>query len=302
MDTILPEIGTWLAALTAAYVITVALTVTGGVLYCSWAKRRYAGDEGDAVELAVFRQFRASFFERFVGLVVEIVCQNVALLLRGLHQLHLLPPPRVDARGTPLLVLPGYVENAGTVWWLGRRLARAGFNAILIEFPTTTCAIEQNVTYLARRIAEVRAAHAGREVAIVAHSMGGVIARTLMLSRGDHGVCALVAIGSPFAGTHLARLGARLRIGHCVPQLVPDSDFMQRFPPSLGAPVPMLSLIAPQENIVSPEWSAVVKGAQLHLLAQPYGHEAPLFMRSVYAEVERWLRARGVARGADLPV
>ena len=108
MDTILPEIGTWLAALTAAYVITVALTVTGGVLYCSWAKRRYAGDEGDAVELAVFRQFRASFFERFVGLVVEIVCQNVALLLRGLHQLHLLPPPRVDARGTPLLVLPAF--------------------------------------------------------------------------------------------------------------------------------------------------------------------------------------------------
>ena len=61
----------------------------------------------------------------------------------------------------------------------------------------------------------------------------------------------------------------------------------------------MLSLIAPQENIVSPEWSAVVKGAQLHLLAQPYGHEAPLFMRSVYAEVETWLRARGVERGAD---
>jgi pimeloyl-ACP methyl ester carboxylesterase len=288
-----------LAALVASAVFSVAITVISGVLYCAWAKRRYSHDAGDAVELAVFRNFRASAFARSSGLAVEIVCQTFALVLRGLHVLRLLPPPRVDGRGTPVLVLPGYVENAGTVWWLARRLARAGFNAILIEFPTTICAIEQNVAYLGRRVEEVREAHAGREVAVVAHSMGGVITRTLMLTRPEHGIRTLVAIGSPFAGTHLARLGARLGIGHCVPQLVPDSSFMQRFPPSLGAPVPMLSLIAPQENIVSPVWSAVVPGAQMHLLKAPYGHEAPLFVRSVCVEVEAWLLARGVERGAD---
>jgi pimeloyl-ACP methyl ester carboxylesterase len=293
------DIAASLGLLLALYIASVALCVALGVVYCAWAKRRYGWQALNPAEQEAFAGLRMSGLSRLAGLLVEIGWQIVALTLRGAHDLRLLPMPRADPRGTPVLVVPGYVENAGTVWWLGRRLARAGFNAIVVEFPSTTCAIEQNVAYLGARIAEVRAAHGDRAVAVVAHSMGGVIARTLVLSRPDHGIRALVAIGSPFRGTHLARLGARLRVGHCVRQLVPGSDFMRRYPPSLPASVPLLSLIAPQENIVSPEASAVVEGAELRVLPMAYGHEAPLFVRSVCAEVETFLLARGVTRGAD---
>jgi pimeloyl-ACP methyl ester carboxylesterase len=296
------EIVALIAALCALYVAGVALTVGAGMLYCAWAARRYGGAglgtaAGDAPALAAPR---LSALSRARGLCVEVFWQAFALILRGAQELRLLRKLHGDARCTPLLVLPGYVENAGTMWWLGRRLERAGYNVYLVEFPSTTCAIEQNVAYLAAVIEQIRVNSGGARVAVVAHSMGGVITRTLMLSRQDHGVHTLVAIGSPFRGTHLARLGARLRIGHCVGQIVPGSDFLRRFPPSQPCPVPTLSLIAPQENIVTPIYSAVVAGARVHVLSDAYGHEAPLFSHSVFREVEAWLDAQGVTRASAL--
>jgi pimeloyl-ACP methyl ester carboxylesterase len=292
------EVVTALIAVVALFVAGVAVTVGAGMLYCVWAARWYgaAGMGPDAGDLGGLGRPRISALARVRGLVIEVACQSFALLLRAAHELRLLRRLAGDPRGTPVLVLPGYVENAGTMWWLGRRLVRDGFNVTLIEFPSTTCAIEQNVAYLAAVIEQMRVNSGGDRVAVVAHSMGGVIARTLTLSREDHGVHTLVAIGSPFRGTHLARIGVRLRFGHCVGQLVPGSDFLRRFPPSQPCPVPTLSLIAPQENIVTPVYSAVIAGAQLHVMAEGYGHEAPLFLGSVCNEVESWLVAQGVTR------
>jgi pimeloyl-ACP methyl ester carboxylesterase len=292
-----------IAAFLALYLFGVAITVWAGARYCAWAARRY-GDAGMAPapdDLGVFSPSRMSRYMRLRGLMLEIGYQALAFMLRAAHEVRLLRAPRGDARGTPVLVVPGYVENAGTMWWLGRRLARSGFNVKLLEFPSTTCAIEQNVAYLGACIEQIRADSGARGVAVVAHSMGGVIARTLVLSRKDHGVSTLVAIGSPFRGTHLARLGARLRIGHCVGQIVPGSDFLRRYPPTVPCPVPTLSMVAVQENIVTPPWSAVIAGATIHVLGEPYGHEAPLFVREVAAEIERWLDANGTARGVSRP-
>jgi pimeloyl-ACP methyl ester carboxylesterase len=197
---------------------------------------------------------------------------------------------------TPVLIVPGYTENAGTMWPLGRYLARAGFNPILIDFPSTFHRIESNAAFLGQCIAQIRSQFGGAPLAVVAHSMGGLITRTWIHSAEDHGVSTLVAISSPFRGTHLARLGAGLKLGHCLSQMMPGSEFMRRFPPELPPKVPTLSMIASQENIVSPEWSAVIAGADVRVLSQPWGHQAPLFLREVFVQVEGWLLAQGVTR------
>jgi pimeloyl-ACP methyl ester carboxylesterase len=279
----------------AVFVASVGWVVIAGVLFCAWAKR---GDVMDEHQASVFGCVRVSRLHRAWSLLVEIVYQSLSLVLRTLYAWRLLPLPRGAPGCTPVLVVPGYTENAGTMWPLGWRLARAGFNPILIDFPSTLHRIESNAEFLARRIEEVRAVSGAAQVAVVAHSMGGLITRTLLHSCDDHGVIAFVAIASPFRGTHLARIGAPLRIGHCLEQMCPGSEFMQRFPPTLAARVPMLSMIACQENIVSPEWSAVIAGAETRVLSEPWGHQTPLFMREVYEHAEAWLLAHGVTRRA----
>jgi pimeloyl-ACP methyl ester carboxylesterase len=280
----------------AVYLAVVGAGVVAGVGFCAWAKR---GDVMDEHQASVFGCVRVTLAHRAWALLVETVYQAISLVLRTLHAWRLLPQPRGAPECTPVLIVPGYTENAGTMLPLGFRLARAGFNPILIDFPSTLHRIESNAEFLARRIAQVREVTGASQVAIVAHSMGGLITRTLLHTREDHGVIAFEAIASPYRGTHLARLGAPIRLGHCLTQMCPGSEFMRRFPPTLPARVPMLSMITCQENIISPEWSAVVVGAETRVLSEPWGHQAPLFMSEVYLHVERWLLAHGVTRAVS---
>jgi pimeloyl-ACP methyl ester carboxylesterase len=285
----------WLLALPVLFVVVTAASVTGGVLYGAWIKR---GEVMDADQTRLFGGVRASLLRRVWGLTVEIGCQMVALGLRALHDLKLLPPSRCrDASCTPVLVLPGYTENSGTMWWLGRRLSRAGFYPMLVDFPSTLHRIEDNVEFLRLTIATLRSKLGLAAIPVVAHSMGGLITRTLLHTHADHGVLTLIAIASPFRGTHLARIGRWLGLrGHCLGQMVPGSDFLKRYPPTLRCEVPILSLMAFQENIVVPEWSAVVADAEVRVLSRPWGHQAPLFAGEVYTQVEGWLLHHGVTQ------
>jgi pimeloyl-ACP methyl ester carboxylesterase len=289
------EIVGWLLAAALGYFVAIAVAVTAGTLYASWIRRGTRKAMDDAQTLA-FGEIEHSLPSRAWGVMIESACQAFALVLQTLYTLRVLPLLEAAGTGTPVVVLPGYSENAGTMWWLGRRLALTGFKPILLDFPSTMHRIEDNAAFLGERIAAIRAQHGGEPVAIVAHSMGGLVTRTLVHSLEDHGVCALVAIASPFRGTHLAAIGARLRMGHSVHQMSPKHDFHTRFPPSLAAPMPLLSLVGRQETIVSPEWSVVIAGAQVRVLDEPYGHMAPLFLASAFREIERWLLANGVKR------
>ena len=289
-----PALTLFLLVLPGVICAGVALVVAAGALYGAWIKPQEGMDQDQA---RLFHGVRASLPRRAWGLCVEVWYQILSLILRTLHSFRALPALECDAGCVPVLVLPGFTENAGTMWWLARRLARAGFYPVLVDFPSTLHRIEQNVEFLRLFISSLRAKVGGEPIPVVAHSMGGLITRTLIHSHADHGVRTLVAIASPFRGTRLARIGTRLGLrGHCLGQMIPGSEFMQRFPPSLPCDVPILSLIALQENIVVPEWSAVVADAEVRVLERPWGHQTPLFAGEVYQQVEAWLLNYGVTR------
>jgi pimeloyl-ACP methyl ester carboxylesterase len=136
-------------------------------------------------------------------------------------------------------------------------------------------------------------------VAIVAHSMGGVVARAFLLSDPDHGVLTLIALASPFRGTHIARLGAFMHLGESVIDMSPASPFAHRFLPSARASAPIRVIIGEQENIVSPPWSCVLPDCDVHLLSVPVGHDAPLHLPESYERLESWLLQDGVLRADD---
>jgi pimeloyl-ACP methyl ester carboxylesterase len=282
-----------LGVLVALYLVGVGFVVTSGVIMARWLARNDGMDEFQA---EAFGAFRASLAQRLLGHVVEVLVVAFDLLLRFLWLLHLLPAPRDPGSGTPIVLLPGYSENAGALWWFARRLHRRGFRPVLIDFPSTFSGIEQNVAFLRERLQALRAATGSDCVAVVAHSMGGVVARSLLLSEPEHGVLTLIAIASPFRGTHIARLGASLRMGRSVVDMCPESSFAGRFLPSATASVPIRSIIGEQENIVSPPWSCVLPGCETHVLSLPVGHDAPLHLAEAYERVEAWLLQDGVRR------
>lgn len=286
----------WLcAALIAFYFVCVAVGVTAGLLAARWLAR---ADEMDEAQARVFGSYRPSLGLRVLGQAVEIIASAFDLLLRFLWMLRLLPEPRDPGSGTPIVLLPGYFENAGGMWWLARRLSRRGFRPVLVDFPSTFVGIDHNARYLQQRLSEVRESTGSDRVAIIAHSMGGVVARTLLLSEQEHGVLTLIALASPFRGTHLARLAAWFHMGASAVDMCPQSPFSGRYLPSAQASVPIRCIVGEQENIVSPPWSCVLPGCDTYVLSLPVGHDAPLHMQESYAQVEAWLEQDGVQRAS----
>lgn len=273
------------------YLATVGFLVTSGLLVALFLAR---GDTPDDAQAAAFQTIRPSWSRRLVGQVVEILVAAFDLVLRFLYLLRLLPKPHDPGSGTPVVMLPGYTENAGAMWWFARKLARRGFRPILLDFPSTFHRLESNVGFLGMRLRQLRAATGYDKVAVVAHSMGGVIARAHMLTDPDHGVLTLVAIASPFRGTHIARLGAAFRLGRSAFDMCPNSDFACRFPPTATASAPIHTIVGCQENIVSPVWSCVLPGCDTYVLSLPVGHDAPLHLNESYQQVEGWLVQDGV--------
>jgi pimeloyl-ACP methyl ester carboxylesterase len=285
---------TWLlCALIAVYFVAVAVVVTGGLFMARWLARN---DQMDEYQALAFGNYRPSFGKRLLGHAVEVLASALDLLVRLAWLLRMLPQPSDPGSGTPIVLLPGYSENAGALWWFAYRLRRRGFRPVLVDFPSTFSGIDANVLFLREKLRALRSSTGSERVAIVAHSMGGVVARSLLLSEPDHGVLTLVALASPFRGTHIAKLGALFRLGSSAVDMCPQSPFSGRYLPSARASVPIRSIVGEQENIVSPPWSCVLPGCETHVLSLPVGHDGPLHLRESYARVEAWLEQDGVLR------
>jgi pimeloyl-ACP methyl ester carboxylesterase len=282
-----------LCTLMAVYFVGVALVVTSGLLMARWFARHDRMDEHQA---KAFGAYRPTWRLRLLGQLVEVLAASFDLLLRFLWLLRLLPVPSDPGSGTPIVLLPGYSENAGALWWFAQRLRRRGFRPVLIDFPSTFSCIDHNVLFLREKLQALRESTGSERVAIVAHSMGGVVARALLLSDPEHKVLTLIALASPFRGTHMAKVGTVLRLGGSAADMCPESPFVVRYLPSARASIPIRSIVGEQENIVSPPWSCVLPDGETHVLSLPVGHDGPLHLKESYARVEAWLEQDGVLR------
>jgi pimeloyl-ACP methyl ester carboxylesterase len=293
----LTDIGWLLLALFILYLVVILCGVTGGVMVARFLARHDPMDEAQA---RVFGSFRPSLLARVYGHLLEVLIAAFDLALRLLWLLGVLRVPKDLGSGTPVVMLPGYTENAGALYWFACKLRRQGFRPFLIDFPSTFASIDSNVDFLRQKITAIRRETGSERVAIVAHSMGGVVARALLLSDPDHGVITLIALASPFRGTHMARLGAFMHLGESVIDMSPASPFAHRFLPSARASVPIRVIIGEQENVVSPPWSCVLPDCEVHLLSVPVGHDAPLHLHESYERVESWLLQDGVLRADEV--
>ena len=282
----------WLALAALALPLLALLwlwSVTCGVwLNMRLARHLERGELPDSVQETVFQTHpRAPALARARGVLREGYWQSVAWTGQALHTLRpfRFPPPRPGG-GLPVVLVGGYVENASLMLSLARRLAREGFQPQLLDLPSTFASIESNAAWLAERLAELRASSGYARVGYVGHSMGGVVGRACSLRPDDPGLALVVCMASPQRGTHLARFGA----GQSARDMCPGSEFSLRYPPEARGHAPLKALIAREDNIVSPAWSAVLPETETLLLRAPLGHTGILFDAEAHEQVVVWLR------------
>lgn len=163
-------------------------------------------------------------------------------------------PSAANGARTPVLLVHGYLCNRGIWHPFARWLAARGHPVDSVNLEPVFGTIDDYVPIVAEAVRRLRERTGRDRVAIVAHSMGGVVSRAYLASEGAGSVCAVVTIGSPHAGTWLARLG----YGHNVGQMRPGCAWLD----ALGARETQATgalfttIWSPHDNIVMPQQAA----------------------------------------------
>ncbi|OBV40139.1 alpha/beta fold hydrolase [Janthinobacterium psychrotolerans] len=204
--------------------------------------------------------------------------------------------PRLSKPGTPgkallpVLLIHGYVCNRGFWAPLSGQLARAGVVHGAVDLEPVNAGIEDFVPVVEQAIDALLADAGARQVIIVAHSMGGLVARAYLRRHGCARVARVITIGTPHHGTALANLAvgsnARQmsrpggRPGAWLAQLDHDETPQAR--------ALITSIYSHHDNIVAPQDSARLPGARNHAYAG-LGHVAlasdARVLRQVLAEI-----------------
>ncbi|MEV7143497.1 lipase family alpha/beta hydrolase [Streptomyces tauricus] len=108
----------------------------------------------------------------------------------------------------PVVLLHGFIDNRSVFVLLRRSLAQHGRQQIeSLNYSPLTCDIRTAAELLGRHIEEICERTGRRQVDIVGHSLGGLIARYYVQRLGgDVRVRTLVTLGTPHAGTRVVPL------------------------------------------------------------------------------------------------
>jgi triacylglycerol esterase/lipase EstA (alpha/beta hydrolase family) len=168
--------------------------------------------------------------------------------------------PGLPSGPGPVLLIHGYVNNAGALFILWRAIKAAGHGTYTVNLEPVYADIDAYADLLEGTLARVQAAEHGRRVALVCHSMGGLAARAYLRKYGAGRVARVITLGTPHGGTELARIalganGRQMRTGSAWLAALAAQEH--------GTwPCPFLSIYSRDDNIVAPQLSARLEGAR----------------------------------------
>lgn len=196
------------------------------------------------------------------------------------------------ARTSPVLLLHGILCNRAVWCRIRRRLLAAGFGPVVaLNLEPAYGSIDAQAESAARALEDLQKTSEARPVIVIAHSMGGLVARAAMRAMTPAQIratfAALVTIATPHHGSGMARL---LR-GAAPTQLAYGSSWLAELNLSQqdAMPVPVISIYSLDDNLVAPRASSRLPGAQ-ELALPGLGHFAMLLSGRVWRELRQALQ------------
>ena len=163
----------------------------------------------------------------------------------------------------PVVLLHGFIDNRSVFVLLRRSLAQHGRQQVeSLNYSPLTCDIRIAAELLGRHIEQVCERTGSRQVDVVGHSLGGLIARYYVQRLGgDSRVRTLVTLGTPHSGTRVARLANAHPI---VRQMRPGSPVLEELAlPSPGCRTHFVAFWSDLDHIMDPLDAACIEHPDL---------------------------------------
>jgi triacylglycerol esterase/lipase EstA (alpha/beta hydrolase family) len=196
---------------------------------------------------------------------------------------HLMAEPAPAPAEAPVLLLHGVLCNSGAMAGLrGELVARSLGPVYALSYGPPLASIDAFADQVAAKIDAILKTTGAVRVAIVGHSMGGLVARAYLRRYGGKKVSLLMTLGAPHHGS----VHAWLFPGLSLAQLRPGNAWLADLNRAEGAQagVRLVSLWSWHDSMVAPQTSSRLAGAENIELAG-IGHNALLGDRCVFALV-----------------
>ena len=189
----------------------------------------------------------------------------------------------------PVLLVHGYICNHRVWDDLSPALRQAGHPVLSLDLEPLFTSIDDYAPLVEQAVTELCRQTGAEKVALIGHSMGGLVIRAWMRAHGVDRVARVITLGSPHVGT---QLDPHPKTANGV-QMAWHSDWLQALAAAESPATRELIRIALtlQDNIVYPQQAQVLAGAQVTVF-EGLGHLELCLNRQVIA----WL----VGQLADL--
>ena len=247
----------WLAAVAGvALVLSARLLITANNFVMS---ARFASPTPEHFRLGPGARLRM-FFEEFTSTMLH---SSWSMAIGAMRE-RIYP----GATHPPVLLLHGYGCNAGYWLHLARRLDAAAISHAALDLEPMLGDIDGYVPLVQRAVERLCRDSGAAQVIIVAHSMGGLVARAYLRNCSSAQVAHVFTLGTPHHGTSLASFG----VGKNAQQMrrtgardaAPGASWLEALAAAEDAATRALftSLFTHHDNIVSPQTSSVLAGAR----------------------------------------
>ncbi len=168
----------------------------------------------------------------------------------------------------PVLLIHGYGANSGFWHYCSKRLAHAGISHQAIELEPVLASIDEYARLIDSAVEALCKDSGKQEIIILAHSMGGLAARTYLRDHGTERTAKLIMLGTPHFGSTLANFAMGVNATQMKRELLSDGSSSANWLHKLEqTETPVLrarciSIYSRHDNIVAPQESAYLPGAR----------------------------------------
>lgn len=170
--------------------------------------------------------------------------------------------------GLPVLLIHGYGCNSGYWHPFSKKLFRAGITHHAIDMEPIFGGIDDYVPLVQQAIVRLCVETGSERIIILAHSMGGLVARAYLRDHGYSRIAKIITLGTPHHGTVLANCAIGLnskqmrRLGRFPPGK--SSDWLTALTQSEKDARYTLftSIYSLHDNIITPQSSCFLSGAK----------------------------------------
>jgi pimeloyl-ACP methyl ester carboxylesterase len=170
-------------------------------------------------------------------------------------------PQATRPRRVPVLLVHGYICNYRVWDKMARALHQAGHPVLAITLEPLFTSIDDYAAQIQQAVRQLQQASGATQVALVGHSMGGLVIRAWMRRHGSADVAKIITLGTPHQGTQMARCSPTTNAA----QMAWHNPWLQALQASETAAIRQLMHIAltQHDNIVYPQREQVLPDASV---------------------------------------